>query len=172
MDGDLLRAWIRQARADLGAGCSLAGEECHRRYWLQQACEKALKAFGLILWHGPEDDSVLRRRFLLQHSPLSVLAAEPDLPKPLRALVREIKAELGQMDNGKLLLQLEGTTPTTNATDVSYRYPFVDTDGNARAPADWTATDWNAYQGNAQGLSAALSRFLDRIERRRRLSRR
>ncbi|MCU0694759.1 MAG: hypothetical protein MUF54_25585 [Polyangiaceae bacterium] len=49
-----LKAWLRQARADLEA-CVGDGHdalvECHRRYLLQQACEKGMKALGLVLYY-------------------------------------------------------------------------------------------------------------------------
>ena len=52
MADERLKAWLRQARADLEAGKLEAAPECHRRYWLQQACEKGIKALGQILWNG------------------------------------------------------------------------------------------------------------------------
>ncbi len=36
MADEQLKAWLRQARADLDAGRSQGGDECHRRYWLQR----------------------------------------------------------------------------------------------------------------------------------------
>ena len=72
-----LKAWLRQARADLEAGRGDAVEECHRRDWLQQACEKGIKTLGLILWRGPaSDEDILRRHFLHRHSPLKQLGTE------------------------------------------------------------------------------------------------
>ena len=176
MADDRLKAWLRQARADLEAGQGSAGEECHRRYWLQQACEKAIKALGLVLWRGPtSDDGVFRRHFLHKHSPLKQLGAEldnePALPKSLRLLLREIKAELGRLDGEGLLRKVDGTTPTTDPTEVSYRYPFLDSNGKDVAPVDWTATDWDAYQGNAAGVVAAVDRFLRAVENRRQRAR-
>jgi hypothetical protein len=176
MEDDLLKAWLRQARADLNAGRGGGGEECHRRYWLQQACEKGIKALGLVLWNGPpESDGVFRDRFLHKHSPLKQLATElendPSLPRPLRMLLRQIEAELYKLDGEGLLRRVDGTTPTTDPTDVSYRYPFRDSAGRTLAPQDWTTTDWDAYQGNAAGVVAALERFLRAVDNRRQRTR-
>ena len=171
-----LKAWLRQARADLEAGRGEGGEECHRRYWLQQACEKGIKALGLVLWNGPAtDDGFFRGSFLHKHSPLKQLATELEgdsaLPKSLRLLLRQIDVELGRLDGGGLLRRVDGTTPTTDPTEVSYRYPFRDSRGRAVAPQDWSATDWDVYQGNAAGVAAAIERFLRAVENRRQRAR-
>jgi hypothetical protein len=50
---------------------------------------------------------------------------------------------------------------------LSYRYPFQDRSGSEVAPQDWMATDWDAYQGNAAGVIAAVERFLKAIANRR-----
>ncbi len=115
MADERLKAWIRQAQADLAAGRREDGEECHRRYWLQQACEKGIKALGLVLWKDPPaDDGVFRGRFLHKHSPLKQLARdlrdEPALPKSLRLLLRQIEAELSHLDGEGLLRKVDGTT--------------------------------------------------------------
>src|SRR5690606_37276212 len=108
MAGELLRAWLRQANADLEAGRSGGGSECHRRYWLQQACEKGIKALGLVLWTGsPADDGLFRAHFLHNHSPFRRLEvdvrAKPDLPTSLRRLFRQIETELSALDGDGLL---------------------------------------------------------------------
>ncbi|MEO7033614.1 MAG: hypothetical protein ABI548_07045 [Polyangiaceae bacterium] len=176
MADDRLKAWLRQARADLEAGKSAGEEECHRRYWLQQACEKGIKALGLVLWKGPaSDDGVFRGNFLHKHSPLKQLEAElkdnPSLPKSLRFLLRQLEAELEGLDGQGLLRKIDATTPKTDPTEVSYRYPFRDSNGLDVAPVDWTATDWDAYQGNAAGVIAAVDRFLGAVENRRQRAR-
>ena len=69
-----VRTWIEQAHADLAATqVEDAGlRECHRRYWIQQSYEKAIKAYALMRWTGgPNDDAQFARLFLLQHSPLA-----------------------------------------------------------------------------------------------------
>src|SRR3954464_13915236 len=110
--------------------------ESHRRYWLQQACEKGIKALGLVLWHGPaSDEGTLRSQFLHKHSPLQSLAQQPGLPQSLKLLFREIATELAGLDGAGLLRRIDTTAPTTNPTDVSYRYPFRDGSGVYVAPS-------------------------------------
>jgi hypothetical protein len=171
-----LAAWIRQARSDLDAATSPAGAECHRRYWLQQACEKGIKALGLVLWRGhPADEGAFRARFLHHHSPLKRLReeieADPAPPRALRALLRQLETELAPLDGDGLLRQVDATTPTADPADVSYRYPFRDALGHDVAPRDWEAADWDAYQGNGMGVSAAIRRFLDAVDARCKRSR-
>jgi hypothetical protein len=172
MADERLKAWLRQARADLDAGTLDAAQECHRRYWLQQACEKGIKALGQILWNGPpSEDGRFRQHFLHKHSPLKQLAqkaaADPALPKSLHLLLRQLDAELGKLDGEGLLRRVDSTTPTTEPTDASYRYPFRDAAGNEVAPVDLRTADWDAYQGNALGVAAAIDRFLRVVENRR-----
>jgi len=78
-----MKTWLRQADADLKAGQSRSNDalECHRRYWLQQACEKGIKALGIILWKGNLDDTDFRKEFLHRHSPLKSLLDSKNLPK-------------------------------------------------------------------------------------------
>jgi hypothetical protein len=176
MADDRLMAWIRQARADLDAGRAGVGAECHRRYWLQQACEKGIKALGIVLWRGAAaEEGRFRQHFLHRHSPLKQLSAEvaadASLPKSLHLLLRQLDAELGRIDGEGLLRRVDSTTPTTDPTEVSYRYPFKDTAGSDVAPRDWNAAEWDAYQGNRIGVVAALERFLGSIENRRKRGR-
>jgi hypothetical protein len=138
LDRDLLRAWLRQAESDLNAarGGEPGAPECHRRYWLQQACEKGIKALGVLLWRGrAEDTGRFRSDFLHEHSPLKNLR-EPGIPKSLALLLREIEVELGKVDGSGLLSRVDSTTPTTDPRDVSYRYPFIDPTRQLIAPAD------------------------------------
>jgi hypothetical protein len=172
MADERLKAWIRQARADLDAGRREGEVECHRRYWLQQACEKGIKALGQILWKGSAaDDGRFRQHFLHRHSPLKQLsqevAADPGLPKSLRLLLRQLDAELGELDGEGLLRKVDSTTPTTDPADASYRYPFRGPAGEDVAPVDWSSADWDTYQGNSVGVAAAIDRFLRTVENRR-----
>lgn len=165
---DLLRAWLRQADSDLAAARAEAGgsAECHRRYWLQQACEKGIKALGIILWaERPADDGRFRADFLHRHSPLRNLKTVPGIPKSLAQLLKAIEADIGRIDGTGVILKVDATTPTTDLTDVSYRYPFFDVrEGRIVAPVDYA--DWDAYQGNIEGVTAAIDRFL-RVVRNR-----
>jgi hypothetical protein len=123
-----VRSWIEQAEADLAAartrGDGIA--ECHRRYWLQQSYEKAIKALALMKWTGgPRDETEFSKQFLLQHSPLTKVGATPTpLSKALRLLARELDAHVRRLDNGGILRQIDATTPTIDPAEVSYRYPF------------------------------------------------
>ena len=138
MADERLKAWIRQARADLDAG---------RR------------------------DGRFRQHFLHRHSPLKQLsqevAADAGLPKSLRLLLRQLDAELGELDGEWLLRKVDSTTPTTDPTDASYRYPFRGPAGEEVAPVDWSRADWDRYQGNSVGVAAAIDRFLRTVENRR-----
>jgi hypothetical protein len=96
---------------------------------------------------------------------------DPSLPKSLRMLLRQIDAELYKLDGEGLLRKVDGTTPTTDPTDVSYRYPFRDSTGRDLAPQDWTTADWDAYQGNAAGVAAVIERFLRAVDNRRQRAR-
>jgi hypothetical protein len=174
-DKQELLAWLRQARADLDACVpgSAGLAECHRRYLLQQACEKGTKALGLVLWDERSADVASFNRFFLhRHDPLARLQAQPDLPRSLWALLRQVDAELGSIDNADLLRRVDATSPSTDPAEVSYRYPFVDTrTGAVVAPVDLDTNSWDAYQGNEMGVSRAVGRLLDRVEGRIRRSR-
>jgi hypothetical protein len=78
---------------------------------------------------------------------------------------------LGRLDGEGLLRRVDATTPTTDPTATSYRYPFRDDAGRDVAPMDWSVTDWDAYQGNAAGVAAAIERFLRAVENRRKRGR-
>jgi hypothetical protein len=168
-DRDLIRAWLRQAECDLTAARSNASEilECHRRYWLQQACEKGIKALGLILWRTPSaDDGCFQREFLHRHSPLKNLKETQGIPKSLVSLLRQLEAELTVLDGRGLLMKVDGTTPTTDLKKVSYRYPFKNSDDQVIAPADYKQLQWDDYQGNIEGVTSAIDRFLKVVRNR------
>jgi hypothetical protein len=172
MADERLRAWLRQARADWTAGQVDGVSPCHRRYWLQQACEKGIKALGLIMWRGhANEEGQFRHYFLGRHSPLRHLATEvaddPAVPRSLRFLLRQLQAELRKLDGAGVLQRVDATTPTMDPTDVSYRYPFQSAEGADVAPIDWTDADWDGYQGNAAGVIGAIDRFLRVVDNRR-----
>lgn len=53
-----------------GCGGKNALVECHRRYLLQQAYEKGMKALGLVLWDERTPDITSFNRFFLhRHDP-------------------------------------------------------------------------------------------------------
>ncbi len=160
-----VKAWLRQAEADLNAA-NVEAEglaECHRRYWLQQAYEKGIKSLALMLWNGTDDQMrELERLFLLQHSPLKNLAgAASPLSKALFLLDREVRVFVRRLDNAEMLLKIDATSPTTRVDEVSYRYPFVD-GGAYVAPTDFTG--WDVYQGNRMGGIAAVQRLLQTVK--------
>src|SRR3712207_5287731 len=101
VDKEVVKAWLRQARADLEAAEQRLGGagECHRRYWLQQANEKCIKALGLVSWAGPASDAAaFRSHFLHKHSPIGYLGKQTGLPKSLWLLTRQIEVELHRID--------------------------------------------------------------------------
>jgi hypothetical protein len=156
-----VRSWIDQAEADLAAARADAGgvAECHRRYWLQQSYEKAIKALALMKWTGgAADEAEFTRQFLLQHSPLKkVGTTSTTLSKPLRALARELGAQVRRLDNGHVLIKIDATAPTSDPAEVSYRYPFH-RDGEFVPPASFD--DWDDYQGNFMAAESAVRRLI------------
>jgi hypothetical protein len=170
-----LKAWLRQARADWHAGQAPGVAPCHRRYWLQQAGEKSIKALGLTL-RGTRghNEGEFRHHFLGRHSPLAFLTTgvnDASVPRSLRFLLRQIRTELSKLDGASVLERVDATRASMDPTDVSYRYPFRDVAGNDVAPVDWTEADWDVYQGNAAGVVAAVNRLLNALENRRIASR-
>ncbi|MDI1435941.1 MULTISPECIES: hypothetical protein [Polyangium] len=160
-----VRAWIRQAGADLAAAKADtdALAECHRRYLIQQSYEKAIKALALMLWDGADDEMrEFDRLFLGQHSPLKSLGeSESTLSKALFNFRRRIETFLNKrVDNADLLLRIDATKPSKRPNDVSYRYPFLQ-DHTYIAPADFSA--WDTYQGNQMGALAAVTHLLKEV---------
>ena len=160
-----VKTWIEQAEADLvAAGVVTDGVgECHRRYWMQQSCEKAIKALALMRWTGSlGDDAQFTKEFLLQHSPLKAVAElNTSLSKPLHLLAREVEAFVRALDNSAALLKIDATTPRNDPAKVSYRYPFI-VDGDYVAPASYD--EWDAYQGNQAGAEAAVRRLIGAVK--------
>jgi hypothetical protein len=160
-----VRTWIEQANADLVAAEveDARLRECHRRYWIQQSYEKAIKAYALMRWTGgANDDAQFARLFLLQHSPLKTVAqANTPLSKALHLLAREVEAFVRILDNADLLLKIDATTPRNDPVEVSYRYPFL-VEGEYKAPVSYE--DWDAYQGNVTGAQAAVKRLLSAVK--------
>jgi len=161
-----VRTWIEQAEADLRASRATAPElaECHRRYWVQQSYEKAIKAYALMRWAGAAaDEPEFTRMFLLRHSPLKTIDQPPTpLSKRLHLLRRDVKAFVMRLDNVDLLLQIDATTPMNDPGEVSYRYPFIIADGEYVAPAAYEG--WDRYQGNLAGALAAVGRLIGAVK--------
>jgi hypothetical protein len=162
----VIKSWLRQADEDLKAGQAAAGDasECHRRYWLQQACEKGIKALGIILWPNSIDDGNFKNNFLHKHSPLKSLSENLKKDKSLFGLVRQIETEINKLEGRDMIRKVDATTPTTDLTDISYRYPFIDNSGNIVAPVDYP--DWDSYQGNAMGVANSIEKFLAKVRNR------
>jgi hypothetical protein len=160
-----VEAWIEQAEADLLAASARAPElrECHRRYWLQQGYEKAIKAYALMRWNGgPENEREFHRTFLLQHAPLKVVSeVSTPLSKAMYLLRREVEIFVRRLDNSEILLKIDATIPRNDPAEISYRYPFLQ-EGEYTSPARFDG--WDAYQGNPQGTQAAVARLLRAVK--------
>ena len=154
---DEIECWLTQAEADLRSGDAEHPEiaECHRRYWIQQSCEKAIKAYALIRWTGSQaEEKQFAQLFLLCHSPLkSVATAKTPLSKALHVLAREVEVFVRGLDNHDLLLKIDATTPTASPDEVSYRYPFR-VGNKLKPPSEFD--EWDTYQGNHGGAVAAV----------------
>lgn len=143
-DFQQIDAWISQATADLNAGKTKASEimENHRRYWFQQAYEKAI--YDEIQQTQPQSSA-------------------------MRKLQREIHLFLNGFDDAKLLKQIDATRPFFDPKKVSYRYPFLQ-DDKYIAPSNYT--EWEAYQGNELRVTSAIDRLIrtvrDEAKRQRR----
>jgi hypothetical protein len=158
-----VKAWIEQADADLLAARAESADlrECHRRYWIQQAYEKAIKAFALMRWNGGvEEHAQFERLFLLQHSPLKTVAeTNTPLSKALHLLEREVQSFVRKNLAGEAstLLKIDSTTPRNAPEEISYRYPFL-VDGEYTAPTAYE--DWDGYQGSFMAARGAVERLL------------
>jgi len=165
--------WLVQANADLLAANAEHQDiaECHRRFWIQQSYEKAIKAYAIIRWSGAaEDERQFARLFLLKHSPLKTLASAGDpLPKSLHMLSREVEVFVRELDNSDLLLRIDAAEAVTDPDQVSYRYPFLVED-ELKAPSEYE--DWNVYQGNRTGALAAVRRLIAAVRDELRVARR
>lgn len=160
-----VRKWIEQAEADLKAS-RVTDEslgECHRRYWIQQSCEKAIKAYAMMRWTGSAaEEAEFSRLVLLQHSPLkNVIAPNAPLSKSLHLLSRQVEIFVRSLDNSGMLLRVDATTPRNDPAEVSYRYPFI-VEGEYVAPISFDG--WDNYQGNFEGVRAAVTRLIAAVK--------
>lgn len=147
-----LQCWIRQAEADLIAAEAAVSEvrENHRRYWLQQSYEKAIKAWGMLRYDpaGPAEQHEFLQHFLSRHGPFASRSAA-DIPRRLFLLRRQLLAFLNDRlaDHTNALTQVDGTIPQLDPGAISYRYPFVPPDsGEYISPSDYDG--WDQYQCN------------------------
>jgi hypothetical protein len=174
MSGALHEAsrFLVQARADLRASECPDLPACHRRYWIQQCCEKAVKALGISLWSKPlgkprEADHEFTRRFRLEHSPLAGLDEATKAPgSHLKAFKRLLMGELRDFPELAALLKVDALAQSANSEKPSLRYPFVDrTTGEWVAPVEWDESDWDRLIGGPESQHRqAASRLVGHIE--------
>ncbi len=176
--------WLEQAKSDEKASAAKQLNECHRRYFMQQAYEKSVKALGLaILTRNQKSDkpfaSVLGDYFLNHHTPLTVLSesvtddAKNDIkkryPKKHEKLIKQLttfRIQLKRRMLDKVDAKVEGiwkkidaTRPSKNSSKVSYRYPFLD---GAIEIAPCAYNKWDAYQGSRTDVENAIKELFMR----------
>ena len=184
--------WLRQAKADAAAS-RVKGQlaECHRRYLLQQAYEKGVKALALACLTKKQGNkkqfaSALGDCFLHHHTPFTVFSTKVDaewaeelrqaygrdwetLLKGLKVLRTEVAKRRQNGADAKTIAawkKIDGTRPIKAVNAVSYRYPFVDPAQKfpeGVSPADWS--DWNSYQGVDVVARGAVAELLERAGR-------
>ncbi|HEX7601229.1 MAG TPA: hypothetical protein VF316_06470 [Polyangiaceae bacterium] len=179
--------WLRQAKADEAASRATGAlAECHRRYFLQQAYEKAVKALALACLTRKQSkdkqlSSALGEHFLHHHTPWTVFSTKddaawadelrlaygahgPTLLRELKLLRQQVAVRMQDRADGRVVdawKQIDGTRPRKAVDAVSYRYPFVDdahVDGVA--PKDWNG--WSEYQGKEDVVRDAVAQLLRR----------
>jgi HEPN domain-containing protein len=153
--------WLAQAEADLRAARAEHADvaECHRRYWIQQSYEKAIKAYAIIRWRGHPTDEQFRKEFLRRHSPLKgVEPGKASLSKNLHVLARDVGTFVRGLDNAELLLKIDDTETSADPAKVSYRYPFYGSDARLAAPCVYDG--WDGLLGNREGATAAVDRLI------------
>jgi HEPN domain-containing protein len=137
--------WLDQARSDLRAARAAArGEaECHRRYWYQQCCEKAIKANAITLLESTERSTLagFRDTFLRHHAPLAVgkdqdveevrerlRRAYPEDWKTIERTVLNVRrlteAFVDNLRHARAIRKIDATRPSLSADAPSCRYPF------------------------------------------------
>jgi hypothetical protein len=174
------KLWFQQARADRDASKAAKISDCHKRYLLQQAYEKAIKALGLACMneHQAKDKkiaSALGDYFLHHHTPMTVFSSDDDaerlgeiqaaypkfgenVHRQLKTIRMQIVTILRDGTDAKVVKiweKIDATRPTKSIDSVSYRYPFVDPQNQLGiAPCAWTG--WDAYQGPEQDVRDAV----------------
>lgn len=166
-DQDEVWAWLEQAKADLQAASVLVDEntESHRRYWLQQAYEKAVKAFGLSLLESPSEEhrAELRGGFLRHHDPVRSFEAHPPASKVISALKRRLSTFVRSHPEYPTLDRLEEHKARLDSSSMSYRYPFKRAqDATWIAPARFA--DWSELLGSFDKSREAVRSFVTAVE--------
>jgi hypothetical protein len=181
------KLWLQQARADRDASRATKIGDCHKRYLLQQAYEKAIKALGLACMneHQAKDKriaSALGDYFLHHHTPMTVFSSDDDaerlrelladypgfgatVHRQLKTIRTRILTILGDRTDAKIVKvweKIDATRPTKSIDSVSYRYPFVDPPKSSLgiAPCAWAG--WDAYQGPEQDVRDAIDELIRR----------
>lgn len=180
------KLWLQQAKADRDASKATKIADCHKRYLLQQAYEKGIKALGLACMNEHQEKnkkitSALGDYFLHHHTPMTVFSSEDDaerlaelqrdypgfgetVHRQLKIIRTRIVTILRDGTNQKVVKtweQIDATRPTKSLDSVSYRYPFVDAQSiDGIAPCAWTG--WDGYQGQEQEVRDAVDELLKR----------
>lgn len=167
LDQDEVRAWLEQARADLLAASVMVDEntESHRRYWLQQAYEKAVKAFGLSLLESPTaaERAELRKAFLGHHDPVQSIEKHAPESKLIHALKRRVSTFVQSQRDYTALNRIEDHKARFDHTTMSYRYPFKRAqDATWITPAQFT--DWSELLGSFDKSIEAVGSFVNSVE--------
>lgn len=178
--------WLKQAKSDRTASGLVDLPECHRRYLLQQAYEKSVKALGLALLprKSAKDKRVraaLGDCFLHHHTPMTIFLAKDDttwglelrgayggdwqqILKILKGLRQMIALNMGAEADTQTVdawTKIDGTRPTKKSDAVSYRYPFVDdAHPDGITPHEWTG--WGTYQGEEDVVRRAVDNLIAR----------
>lgn len=176
------RSYVEQAKADSRVA-HVKHEDvrsCHTRYFLQQAYEKAIKAYMLAKL-GTEHvnvEHILRDTILGSHSPLADFRPEEDLTelqerltrqypdhwqrgiKVLKTLRREAYGLLNGRPTANVLVRLDATRQSIRADVPSYRYPFF-RGGEAITPSRWEG--WDDYQGSFDDVAKAVEDLLNTV---------
>jgi HEPN domain-containing protein len=162
---------LRQANYDLVAAQAGAAEirENHRRFWLQQAYEKALKAWAILDFRSRDASEAMafEKVYLLGHSPLYRFQ-HPNLEKHVnisRVLSRSLRTFLNRSltaEDIRILETIDAMVPSDDPSVVSYRYPFLDPGSQALiAPSDFTA--WDEIQGTHVQVGSTLRRLIRKV---------
>lgn len=176
------RSYLEQAKADFRVSQVKHADvrACYTRYFLQQAYEKAIKAYMLAKL-GQEHaniELILRDTILGSHSPLADFRPQQDLTeleerlmrqypdhwqrgiKVLKTLRREAYNVLVGRRGANVLVQIDATRQSIRADVPSYRYPFF-SGTETVVPLSWDG--WDGYQGPFDDVVVAVRDLLDTV---------